>query len=141
MKLIKKAINEAKGEFIDVVSQIGAAQNSMTKFKDGFRRTIKEAVDRNNREKSLVSQEFELLRNALTNKEREIIRDLDAIHKQNIGIVNDFVEHVEKTFADIEKIKKDIEHILQKDEVMVFEEYKRIPSLEEKATALKKEAE
>ena len=58
VKLIKKAINEAKSNFIDVVSQIGSAQNSMNKYKDGFKRSIKEAVERNTREKSLVSQEF-----------------------------------------------------------------------------------
>lgn len=68
MKLIKKAINDAKSEFIDVVSKIGSAQNNMTKYKDGFKRAIKEAHERNTREKSLVSQEFELLRNSLTNK-------------------------------------------------------------------------
>ena len=44
MKLIKKAINDAKAEFIDVVSQIGSSQSSMTKYKDGFKRTIREAV-------------------------------------------------------------------------------------------------
>ena len=41
VKLIKKAINEAKSQFVDVVSQIGAAQNNMNKFKDGFNRAIK----------------------------------------------------------------------------------------------------
>ena len=108
VKLIKKAINDAKGEFIDVVSQIGAAQNTMTKFKDGFKRSIKEANDRNGREKSLVSQEFELLRNALTIKEREIIRELDIIHKQNVVLLSDFVENVEKIYTDIEKTKREI---------------------------------
>lgn len=41
----------------------------------------------------------------------------------------------------MEKTKKEIEAILQKDEVMVFEEYKRIPTFEEKASALRKESE
>lgn len=108
VKLIKKAINEAKSSFIDVVSQIGSAQNSMTKYKDGFKRTIKEANERNNREKSLVSQEFEILRNNLTNKEREIIRDLDVVHKQNVVVLQEFVESVERIYSDIEKTKREI---------------------------------
>ena len=54
--MIKKAINEAKSQYVDVVSQIGAAQNNMNKFKDGFNRAIKEAHERNTREKALVNQ-------------------------------------------------------------------------------------
>ena len=68
MKLIKKAINEIKSKFLDVISEIGVGQNNMNKFRDGFQRSVKEARERNSREKALVSQEFELLRNVLTNK-------------------------------------------------------------------------
>ncbi len=42
VRLIKKAISEVKGEYIEVVSKIGTSQNEMTKYKDNFLRCIKE---------------------------------------------------------------------------------------------------
>ncbi len=41
VKLIKKAINDIKSEYLDVVSKIGVGQNNMNKFKDGFLRSVK----------------------------------------------------------------------------------------------------
>lgn len=106
MKLIKKAINEAKSQFVDVVSQIGAAQNNMNKFKDGFNRAIKEANERNTREKALVNQEFDNLRNALLVKEREILKDLDTIHKENVHVLTGFIDNINKVYEEVEKTKK-----------------------------------
>lgn len=56
VKLIKKAINEAKSDFLDVISKIGSSQNNMNKYRDFFAKSIKESNERNTREKSLVSQ-------------------------------------------------------------------------------------
>ena len=41
-----------------MISEIGVGQNNMNKFRDGFQRSVKEARERNSREKALVSQEF-----------------------------------------------------------------------------------
>ena len=49
VKLIKKAIGEVKGEFIEVVSKIGTFQNEMSKYKDNFVRSIKESHERTQR--------------------------------------------------------------------------------------------
>ena len=93
----------------------------MNKYKDKFKRAINEANDRNSREKALVTQEFNNLRSALTMKEKQIIRDLDSLHKDNIVILSGFIETVAKIYEDIEKSKKEIEAILRRDEVMIFE--------------------
>lgn len=58
VKLIKKAINEVKSEFLEITNKIGATQNNMNKYRDLFGRSIKESNERNSREKALVSQEF-----------------------------------------------------------------------------------
>lgn len=112
-----------------MVSKIGVGQNNMNKFRDGFQRFIKEARERNSREKALVSQEFELLRNVLTNKERDIIKELDIVHKENVTILENFTTEIDKMYEDIEKTKKQIEDILGKEDVLVFEEYKNLPKL------------
>ena len=49
VKLMKKAIANVKGEYLEVVSSIGNFQNSMTKDKDNFLKLIKDINDRHGR--------------------------------------------------------------------------------------------
>lgn len=49
VRLIKKAISEVKGEFIEVVSKIGTYQNEMTRYKDNFLRCVKDINERHTR--------------------------------------------------------------------------------------------
>jgi hypothetical protein len=56
VKLIKKAISQVKAEYLEVISQVGDAQNTMGKMKEGFLRLIKENNDRHSREKNTITR-------------------------------------------------------------------------------------
>jgi len=56
VKLIKKAIAQVKGQYMEVIGKIGDSQNSMSKLKEGFLRLIKETNDRHARERNTVTR-------------------------------------------------------------------------------------
>lgn len=68
MKLIKKAVNEAKSDFTDIINGIVICQNQVNKNKEGYLRCLKEANERTKQDKELIAQEFEILRNLITNQ-------------------------------------------------------------------------
>lgn len=76
VKLIKKAISQVKGEYLEITGRVGEAQGGMGKLKEGFLRMIKETNDRHAREKNSVTREFDVLRAALAAKEKELLREL-----------------------------------------------------------------
>ena len=49
VKLIKKAIPQVKGEYMEMIGKINEAQGGMSKLKEGFLRMIKETNDRHAR--------------------------------------------------------------------------------------------
>lgn len=87
----------------------------MTKNKDIFLKSIKETNDRYSREKSFITKEFEILRNALNHKEKELSRTLEQINKDNIVVLTGFLEKINYQYEEISKIKKSVELILRKD--------------------------
>lgn len=56
-------------------------------------------------------------------------------------MINGFVDEVNKVYDEIEKNKKQIESILKREEVLIFEEFKHVPHFEQKAEELKKKSE
>lgn len=60
-------------------------------------------------------------------KEKEILKNLEELNKENTQVLNNFLEEVNSHYEEMAKTKKIIENILRKDEVMVFEEYKTKP--------------
>ena len=87
----------------------------MTKYKDNFMRSIKENHERTQREKNLVSREFENLRNTLILKEKEILKNLDELNKENNQVLTNFLEDVNSQYEEMAKVKKIIEGILKRD--------------------------
>jgi hypothetical protein len=55
---------------------------------------IKETNERNCKDKTLIAKEFENLRVSLTVKEKEIIRGVDELNKQNVQMLTSFLEMV-----------------------------------------------
>ena len=49
VKLIKKAIAQVKGEYLDLTTRLADSQGTMTKAKEGFLRLIKDSNDRHQR--------------------------------------------------------------------------------------------
>lgn len=56
MKLIKKAISQVKGEYMEIIGKLNDSQSCMNKFKEGFLRLIKETNDRHLRERNTVTR-------------------------------------------------------------------------------------
>jgi hypothetical protein len=56
VKLIKKAISQVKGEYMEIIGKLNDSQSSMSKFKEGFLRLIKETNDRHLRERNTVTR-------------------------------------------------------------------------------------
>ena len=78
-------------------------------------RSIKENHERTQREKNLVSREFENLRNTLILKEKEILKNLDELNKENNQVLTNFLEDVNSQYEEMAKVKKIIEGILKRD--------------------------
>ncbi len=56
-------------------------------------------------------------------------------------VLENFIAEINKLYDGIEKTKKQIEDILNREDVMVFEEYKNLPNLEVKTQELRKKSE
>jgi hypothetical protein len=91
VKLIKKAIAQVKGEYLEITTKVAEAQTGMGKLKEGFLRMIKETNDRHAREKNSVTREFDILRATIAAKEKELIRELEDINKQNLAALTNFL--------------------------------------------------
>ncbi len=126
MKLIKKAIGHAKGEFNNIVNKIGESENQLNRHKDHFLRVIKDTNDKHNRERHFIVREFEQARNKLVEKEKAILKELEQINKQNIIILTQFLDQINSTYDDSLKLRKSIQNTFQKDDVMLLEDYKAI---------------
>lgn len=63
----------------------------MSKFKEGFLRLIKETNDRHLRERNTVTREFDIIRATLATKEKELLKELDDINKQNLAALTSFL--------------------------------------------------
>jgi hypothetical protein len=91
VKLIKKAISQVKGEYMEIIGKLNDSQSSMSKFKEGFLRLIKETNDRHLRERNTVTREFDIIRATLATKEKELLKELDDINKQNLAALTSFL--------------------------------------------------
>ena len=70
------------------------------------------------------------MRVSLTVKERELLKELDDINRYNLDTLTAILEQVNKNYEESNKVKKNIEIVLKKDDVLVLEEYKKIDELE-----------
>ena len=70
MKLIKKAISEVKGQYLEIIDNIGVSQDFMTKGKDMFLREIKMVNERYGKDKVFMQRQFESIRVCVGNKEK-----------------------------------------------------------------------
>ena len=66
------------------------------------------------------------MRHALVVREKELLKQLDEINRQNVVILTTALEGVNDNQEDVTKVRKSIELILKKDDVLVLEEYKHI---------------
>jgi hypothetical protein len=130
-----------KGEYLDITTRVGEAQSHMTKLKEGFLRLIKDTNERHGREKNAVSREFDLLRAALAAKEKELVRELDEVNKQNLAALTQYLETINGNYEEANKTKRHIETITKKDEVLILEDYRKISELEDSLALLKQSTE
>lgn len=93
------------------------------------------------REKILISRQFDMMRNALTSKDKELIKELEENNKHNIQILSTSLEGINENQEEANKIKKAIELTLSKDDVLVLQEYKHISHSDQKLLALNKSNE
>lgn len=56
-------------------------------------------------------------------------------------VLENFIAEINKLYDGIEKTKKQIEDILNREDVLVFEEYKNLPNLEVRTQDLRKKSE
>ena len=70
------------------------------------------------------------MRVSLTVKERELLKELDDINRYNLDTLTAILEQVNKNYEESNKVNKNIEIVLKKDDVLVLEEYKKIDELE-----------
>lgn len=56
-------------------------------------------------------------------------------------MLTNFLEMINVHYEDVSKVKKSIELILRKDEVLIFEEYKKINELDFKVKETKKKSD
>lgn len=113
----------------------------MSKYKDTFLRYIKDTNERSNRDKSVVAKEFDNIRTTLALREKQLIKAIDDLNKKNIQVLTNFLEMINVHYEDVSKVKKSIELILRKDEVLIFEEYKKINELDFKVKETKKKSD
>ena len=66
----------------------------------------------------------------MTVKERELLKELDDINRYNLDTLTAILEQVNKNYEESNKVNKNIEIVLKKDDVLVLEEYKKIDELE-----------
>ena len=71
------------------------------------------------------------MRVSLTVKERELLKELDDINRYNLDTLTAILEQVNKNYEESNKVNKNIEIVLKKDDVLVLEEYKKIDELED----------
>lgn len=60
------------------------------------------------------------------------------MNKQNIAVLTTFLETINGNFEEANKIKRSIEHITKKDDVLILEDYKKISDLDESVHQLNK---
>ena len=60
------------------------------------------------------------MRNALTSKDKELIKELEENNKHNIQILSTSLEGINENQEEANKIKKAIELTLSKDDVLVL---------------------
>lgn len=70
----------------------------MGKLKEGFLRMVKETNDRHVRQKNSVTREFDILRATVASKQKELIRELDEINKQNIAALTSYLEVINANY-------------------------------------------
>jgi hypothetical protein len=56
VKLMKKALNQVKGNFLSIINLVSESQNTMSKHKESFLKFIKDANDRNTQYKATISK-------------------------------------------------------------------------------------
>ena len=113
----------------------------MTKCKEGFLRMIKETNERHSREKNSVTREFDILRATIASKEKELLRELDEINKQNLAALTGYLEVINGNYEEANKTKRSIETITKKDDVLILEDYRKIEDLETTLGGLNKATE
>ena len=136
--MIKKAIAQVKGEYMEVIGKVNDSQTNMNKLKEGFLRLIKEANDRHARERNTVTREFDIIRASIAAKEKEFLKELDDINKQNLAALTTFLETINHNTEEANKLKRSIEIVTKKDDVLILEDYRKISELEQVLTNLNK---
>lgn len=60
------------------------------------------------------------MRNALTLKEKEFLKELDDVNRHNVETLTLILEQVNKNYEESNKVKKNVEIVLKKDDVLVL---------------------
>lgn len=123
---------------MEIIGKLNDSQSSMNKFKEGFLRLIKETNDRHLRERNTVTREFDIIRATLATKEKELLKELDDINKQNLAALTNFLEVINTNTEEANKMKRSIEVITKKDDVLILEDYRKISELEQSLVNLNK---
>jgi hypothetical protein len=66
---------------------------------------------------------------------------LEEVNKQNIAALTGFLEIINGNYEEANKIKRTIEVITKKDEVLILEDYRKIGDLEQNLLGLNKSTE
>lgn len=87
---------------------ISNSQSSMSKYKDNFLKQIKQTNQHSNRDKTIISREFQNIRASLITREKELLRTVDELNKKNIQILTNFLETLNIHYEEVSKVKKSI---------------------------------
>ncbi len=81
------------------------------------------------------------MRATISAKEKELLRELDELNKQNLAALTRFLETINSNYEETNKLKRNIELITKKDEVLILEDYRKVGELETKLSELNKSTE
>ncbi len=66
------------------------------------------------------------------------MKELDDINKQNLAALTNFLEVINSNTEEANKMKRSIEVITKKDDVLILEDYRKISELEQSLVNLNK---
>lgn len=66
------------------------------------------------------------------------MKELDDINKQNLAALTNFLEVINSNTEEANKMKRSIEVITKKDDVLILEDYRKINELEQALINLNK---
>ena len=94
IKLIKLIIPQVKHSFLTLLDSISTAQSAMNNTKDLFLIQLKQTADAYTNHKLYVRRQFEELQNMVTLKEQEMLKQLEAVNRQNVASIKTWLEQV-----------------------------------------------